>query len=178
MQDFTVHLIPEIERSGRHVLAVGSLGAKAMGGPLPASPHSIERCSLLELLSSFKSSQARDPQDIVHSLLGIAKLYPSSLFPIDYTALSQEVFRRTTVYIIQDSLQLNVLNCAGSMTAGLLSWVPNWDNGAMDEFVEPLGYWRWAAAPETESSTMYFSGLGTDDATLHNSRRRLVNGAL
>jgi len=148
-----------------------------MKDSLSAFPHSIERCSLLELLSSFKFSQARDPQNIVYNLLGIAKLYSSPLFSIDYTALSQKVFRRIIVYIIQNSLQLNVLICADSMTAGLLSWVPNWNNKAMNEFVEPFEYWRWAAAPETESSTMYFSGLGTDDAILHNSRRRLINGA-
>lgn len=148
-----------------------------MKDSLSAFPHSIERCSLLELLSSFKFSQARDPQNIVYNLLGIAKLYSSPLFSIDYTALSQKVFRRIIVYIIQNSLQLNVLICANSMTAGLLSWVPNWNNEAMNEFVEPFEYWRWAAAPETESSTMYFSGLGTDDAILHNSRRRLINGA-
>lgn len=60
LPDSIVPLVCELERSGRHVLAVASLQLVGMESAVPVLPRLLKQCTLLELLACFKSSQASD----------------------------------------------------------------------------------------------------------------------
>lgn len=91
-----------------------------------------EGLSLLDLLLSFSSTLAGDKRDKVYSLLGVAKPFSIPLLEINYSVSWQEVYRRTTIYIIQGLRTLNILVCAGSPSSDLPSWIADWNDKVLD----------------------------------------------
>ncbi|KAJ8116605.1 hypothetical protein OPT61_g2010 [Boeremia exigua] len=90
--------------------------------------------SPLYLLSLFRSLEAKDPRDNIYGLLGL--LEPQhSIFQVDYTKTTTEVYTSAAIQLISHDNELGVLSHVDhhaefSPISEFPSWVPRWNQHA------------------------------------------------
>lgn len=97
----------------------------------------IERPSLISLLIGFSYFQATDPRDKVYGLIGLAPAHERANIVPDYNLSAEQVFLSTTIAILEQSGNLDILCSvakrpaqeAETQVSGLPTWVCNYANG-------------------------------------------------
>lgn len=103
----------------------------------------------LTLLVSTSSCNAGDARDKVFALFGIVVDADQHRLSADYTKTPEQVFTETAIFLIRQSLTLDVLSFCEkrpirSTSSDLPSWVPNWGRKCgrplNDEIIEATKY--------------------------------------
>jgi hypothetical protein len=84
-------------------------------GELAKSRLGDAKMTLLDLLVTGRRFKASEPRDKVYAFLGIYEDVrgEKSPIPIDYALPVSEVFKKTTIHILQEAGDLNILAHAG-----------------------------------------------------------------
>ncbi|KPM43951.1 hypothetical protein AK830_g2591 [Neonectria ditissima] len=129
---------------------------------------------ILGAISLFRTRHCTDPRDRVFGISGLhvkGGEKPQSLVPTDYAASTALVYRNLAMAVIEASQTLDVLShvlrssAVQQRTAGLSSWVPDWD-AAMDDpyhliYRERMTYMRHFGAAGDTKPVWKLNGSGS-----------------